>query len=103
MQVTAALPRVAEGTLSKAYVGFLGFYNSQGSLKWSNAELVQTANEFMGHLGASCQCMCNTMRLGCVHLCAEPVRSVYSTRWSSVLARTAELLSTRQASIQQVL
>ena len=47
-----ALPVVSQAALSKAYVGFLGYYNSQGSIRWSKTELVQTANEFMRHLGA---------------------------------------------------
>ena len=51
--VSRALPKISSATLSKTYVGFLGFYNSQGSLKWSKGHLVDVANEFSAILGVA--------------------------------------------------
>lgn len=63
-----ALPSVNPETLSKAYVGFLGFYNSAGSLKWSKSHLVEVANRFstiIGELIASCEHRSHQYLLSC--------------------------------------
>ena len=52
--VGRALPSIESATLSKTYVGFLGFYNSQGSLKWSKPHLVEVANHFSSIIGTAC-------------------------------------------------
>ena len=58
--VDRALPTVDSATLSKTYVGFLGFYNSQGSLKWSKPHLVEVANRFSSIIGTTCVSIMST-------------------------------------------